>query len=115
MKGLLSSLAGESVLILGVASALCAALGAPEVWTKVVLAAIPLVLALAVRQVTSSPATVAAAVTDAATKTAEKLTTTTVGAVGSVTAAGEGVVTGVVGEVLGAVGGLAGALAKGGN
>lgn len=113
MKSLLTGLAGESVLLLGLASAVCAALGAPEVWTKVVLAAVPLVLALAVRQVVSSPATVAAAVTDAATKTAEQLTTTTVGAVGAVTAAGEGVVTGVVGEVLNSVGGLVASANKG--
>lgn len=71
------------------------------------------VLAVVIRQVVASPATVVAAVTDAATKTAEQLTTTTVGAVGNVTAAGEGVVTGVVGEVLNSVGGLVASANKG--
>lgn len=113
MKGLLSSLAGEGVLLLGAAGAICAALGASEAITKVVLAIIPLVIALGVRQVTTSPAGVAKAVTEAATKTAAQLTDTTVGAVGAVTAAGEGVVTGVVGEVLNNVGGLVSSVAKG--
>jgi hypothetical protein len=77
---------------------------------------ITIVTALAtvlVHQSVVSPATLADAVTGAATRTATQLTTTTVGAVGSVTAAGEGVVTGVVGEVLNGIGGLAGPAAKG--
>lgn len=77
---------------------------------------IALLVALAtgfLHQTVSSPATVAAVATDAANKTAARLTDATVGAAEEVTAAGEGVVTGVAGEVLNNVGGLVASLTKG--
>lgn len=103
---ILQSLAGQSVLLLGAVGALCGALGASEAWTKVVLALVPLLLGLVVHQVTSSPSTVARAVTDAATKTAAQLTDKTVGLAGQVTDAAANTATGVATEVIGAVGGL---------
>lgn len=59
------------------------------------------VLAVVVRQVVSSPTTVTAKVTDAATRTAEQLTEVTVGEAGQVTEAAGEVVGGVVNQVLG--------------
>lgn len=97
--------------ILGVAIAF----GAPiDDGQKAALIGLVVVFAtLFIHQSVAAPATVIAAVTDAATKTAEKLTTTTVGAAGKIIPAGEGVVTGVVGEVLNGVGGLVSSVAKG--
>lgn len=79
---------------------------------------IALIVALAtafLHQSVVSPATAAAAVEVAATRTAEQLTTTTVGAAGTVTEAAGNVVTGVVNEVVSGVGGLVGALAPTGG
>lgn len=106
MNALLTSLAGESVLLLGLVSAVLAALGVSDAWQKVAAAAVPLVLALLVRQVVVKPATVAAVAEQAAVRTAEQLTDATVGKAGEVTGAAGNVVTGVVNEVIGGVGGL---------
>lgn len=103
MTKLVRSLADESVLLLGLISALCVALGVGEATTTVVLAAVPLALALVVRQVASSPSTVVAV----AHKTAELLTTPIVGPIGMVTEAGNEVVNMVVSDVGGLVGKLA--------
>lgn len=97
-------LANESVLLLAVVSAVCVALDLPETWINVVLAIVPLLLALAVRQVTSSPATVVAVATRAATRTAERLADAAVGA-GEVPGR---VVDRTVREVVDGVGGLVG-------
>lgn len=113
MGSLFSSLAEESVLLLGLISAICAAVGVPDIWTKVAVAAVPLVLAVLVRQVTTSPKKVAEVATQAALQTAENLTTKTVGAAGEVSDTGLNVATGVVQNVLSTVGGLVGSLAKG--
>lgn len=112
MKKLLSSLASESVLLLGLVSTLCVALNIPELWQKVLLAGTPLVLALLVRMVTTNPEGVAAAVEQAATETAQNLTVKTVGPVGEVTETGTNVVTGVVSNVMNTVGGLVPKLIK---
>ena len=82
---------------------------------KVLTAAVPLVTVVAgfaLRQVVSSPATVATVAVRAATETATELAGETVGAVGQVTDAGVGVVGHVAENVAGAVGGLAGGLAR---
>lgn len=70
---------------------------------------------LLVHQSVASPATVATAVEQAAVRTAEQLTTTTVGEAGEVTSAAGNVATGVVNEIVGGVGGLVGALAPTGG
>lgn len=106
MKRLLTSLASESVLLLGLVSTLCVALGISELWMKVVLAATPLVLALMVRMITTNPEGVASAIEQAATETAQNLTVKTVGPAGEVTEPGTNVVTGVIDSVLGTIGGL---------
>jgi hypothetical protein len=110
---LIRALSGESVLLLALVSAVCIAVDLPEVWVGVVLAAVPLVLALLVRQVVASPATVVKAVTDAATGAVKQVTQETAGAVGEVTEGASGVVTGVVEDVVGQVGGLVPALGLG--
>lgn len=76
---------------------------------------IVLITALAtalVHQSVVPPATLAAVAKDSATKTAESLTTTTVGKAGEITATGRGVAAAVAHAVTGAVGGLAGRLAS---
>lgn len=113
IRRLSAALAGESVLLLGLTATILIALNVPAKWQDVVQAAIPLLLALAVRQVTSSPATVARAVTDAAIETAQSLTTTSVGKAGEVTSAGLAVAEGVSTAVLNTVGGLVPALVNG--
>lgn len=100
---LLTRLADQSVLLLGLVAALCAALGANEAWTKVATAGVPLLLALLVNQVTSSPTTV----TEVARQTAESLSAPAAGAAGTITQEGEDVVNTVVGGVGGLVGKLA--------
>jgi len=108
-------LADESPLVYALVVAVAAAVGIGEVWQKVILAAVALLFGLVVRSVTTSPTTLSNAVTDAAQATAQRLSADTVGEVGEVAAAGEGIVTGTVGEVLDGVGGLASTLAKGGS
>lgn len=119
MKRLSAALANESVLLLGLTAAILTALHVEKEWQDVVQAAIPLLLALAVRQITSSPKTVAEAVTTAAAHaaldTAEQLNSGTAGTVGVVTAKGhqivEDIVPGVAEKVLTKVGGLVKAIA----
>jgi hypothetical protein len=115
IRKLSASLAGESVLLLGLTATVLVALNVPTKWQDVVQAAVPLLLALAVRSVTSSPATVAKAVTEAATQTAQSLTTTSVGKAGEVSSAGLATVEGVTTAVLNTVGGLVPALVNGGK
>lgn len=110
IRKLSSALAGESVLLLGLTATVLVALNIPAKWQDVVQAAIPLILALAVRQITSSPATVAQAVTDAASQTAQSLTTASVGKAGEVSSAGLAVVEGISTAVLNKLGGLVPAL-----
>lgn len=69
------------------------------------------VLALVIRQVVSSPTTVAAVATDAATRTAAQLTSSTVGGAGKVTAAGADVVSTAASDALDIAGHLVSALA----
>lgn len=111
MNSLLTILSSESVLLLGLVSALCAAFGVDEKWQQVALAVIPLVLAIGVRQVTTSPKTLGRVATDAAVETATQLGTTGVGAVGTLTERGTETATTAVSDVLDTVGGLAGSLA----
>lgn len=68
-------------------------------------------LALVVRQVVTSPATVAGAVEVAATRTATILTSETIGVAGSVTDRGEKIIGGVIDSTLDKVGGLVPSLA----
>lgn len=105
-------IADEAPLIYALIAAVGAAVGLGEAWQKVIVAGLAVVFGLVVRQVTTSPSTLARAVTDAATQTATQLTTTTVGAAGKVTDVGLNVVGGVASTVIDSVGGLAGALAK---
>ncbi len=109
---MIKALAREPQLLYTLLAALGAALAIPDVWIKVAVAAVALVLGLLVRQTVSSPATVAAAVEDAATQTAQNLTTKTVGAAGEVSEAGTNVVTGVVDNILSGVGGLVSKLGR---
>src|ERR1700741_4329300 len=113
MTRLLRPLANEAPLVYALAAAVGAALGLEERWQKVLAAALALLFGLVVRSVTTSPATLADAVTSAATATASQLTDQTVGAAGEMSAAGSNVVVGVVKQVTDAVGGLAGKLAGG--
>lgn len=113
MNSLLTSLSSESVLLLGLVSALCAAFGVDEKWQQVALAIIPFLLAIGVRQVTASPKTLAKVATQAAVETATQLGTTGVGAVGTLTDRGTETATTAVSDVLDTVSGLAGSLAKG--
>ena len=113
MNSLLTSLSSQSVLLLGLVSALSIALGVDEKWQQVLLAAVPLILALGVRQVTTSPKTLAKVATQAAVETATQLGTTGVGAVGTLTDKGVDTATTAVSDVLDTVGGVAGSLAKG--
>lgn len=103
MNRLLRSLANESVLVLGLVSAVLAAAGAGEAVTAIALAAVPLVLAVLVREVTTSPATVV----EVARRTAESLSGPSAGAVGTVTGKGQQ----VINDVVSGVGGLVGKLA----
>ena len=59
------------------------------------------VLAVVVRQAVSSPAVVTTMVTDAATRTAERLDATAAGLGGQITDMGARIVDGVTGEILG--------------
>lgn len=111
MKRILTSLAEESVLLLGLAAAVCTALGIGEAVKGVVLAAVPLLLAVVVRTIVSSPSTVASVAIEAAVKTAEQLTEKTVGAAGELTGAAGNVAAGVAADVLSTVGGLVAAVA----
>lgn len=113
MNSLLTILSSESVLLLGLVSALCAAFGVDEKWQQVALAVIPLVLAIGVRQVTASPKTLAKVATDSALETATQLGTSGVGAVGTLTDKGTDIAVNAVSDVLDTVGGVAGSLAKG--
>lgn len=113
MDRLLTSLSSESVLLLGLVSALCAAFGVDERWQQVALAIIPFLLAIGVRQVTTSPETLAKVATQAAVETATQLGSTGVGAVGTLTDKGTDIATTAVSDVLDTVGGVAGSLAKG--
>lgn len=106
MSGILSSLADESVLLLGLVTAVMGAIGAGETTTKVVLAAVPLILALLVRRTVSSPSTVLNVAQQAACQTAANLTDKTVGGAGEVTDAATNIVGGVVGSVVKSIGGL---------
>lgn len=112
IRKLSTLLANESVLLLGLTAAVLTALNVEKEWQDVAQAAIPLVLAMAVRSIASSPATLAAAVDKAATETAEQLTDATVGSVGNVTQKGQAVIDGVVDSVVQGVGGLVGAIAQ---
>lgn len=113
MNSLLTSLSSESVLLLGLVSALCAAFGVDEKWQQVALAIIPFLLAIGVRQVTTSPKSLARVATSAAVETATQLGTTGVGAVGTLTEGGTETAVNAVSDVLDNVGGIAGSLAKG--
>lgn len=103
---MLKALSKEPQLLYTLLTALGAALAIPDVWVKVAVAAAGLILGLMVRAAVSSPATVAAAVEDAAVQTAQNLTTKTVGAAGEVSSAGSNIVSGVVDNVLNTIGGL---------
>lgn len=103
---MIKRLADESTLLYVLITTVGAALTIPDVWVKVGCAAVALALGLLVRQTVSSPGTVASAVTQAATQTAEQLTEKTVGTAGEVSETGLNVVTGVVDNVLNTVGGL---------
>jgi hypothetical protein len=103
---LIRALSGESVLLLALVSAVCIAVDLPEVWVGVVLATVPLVLALLVRQVVSAPAAVLEATTRAATGVAESLTEVTAGVAGQVTTPALETVNSVVHDTLEMVGGL---------
>lgn len=76
-----------------------------------VTAAAAAVLAVVVRQAVVAPDTAVDITQQAAMKTAAQLSNNTVGVAGSVTAAGEQIVTKTVAGVVGAVGGLVGSLA----
>lgn len=110
MRRLSIALAGESVLLLGLTATILTALHIEKEWQDVVQAAIPLLLALAVRQITSSPATVAAAVTEAAVDTARNINRNIAGAAGDVTDEALKVAGKAAGGVLERVGGLVPAL-----
>lgn len=105
-------LIGQAV---GAVIALAVAYGAPiDDGQKAAIIGVVVVLATVfIHQSVASPSTVATAVSEAATKTAAQLTTSTVGAAGNVTAAGTNVVSGVVNEVLDGVGGVVGRLTGG--
>ena len=109
MRALLRGLANESVLLGALVSAVCVALDLPEKWMNVALAAVPLLLAVLVRAVVSSPATVAQVAVDAVAG----VVPATVGAVGQVTQAGAQVAETVVESVGGLAGALAGPLVSG--
>ena len=100
------ALADESVLVLALVSAVAVALDLPEQWQNVVAAAVPLVLALLVRSITTKPSSVAEAVETAAMRTATILTHDTVGVAGSVSDRGGKIVGGVIDSTLDKVGGL---------
>lgn len=70
-----------------------------------------LALAGLTRSVVSSPATVAQVATEAATRTAERLSSSAAGKVGELTATGVNVAQDVAQDVVGAVGGIVGKLA----
>lgn len=108
---MLTAIANESVALGALVSAICVAIDLPEKWMNVVLAAVPLILGILVRQVTSSPQTVAHAVLESAERTATELGTTTVGAVGTLTERGEAVVSDTAQSVTKGLGGLVGGLA----
>ena len=108
----------EAVFIVAVVQAalVCAAAFGLHLSAEQIAALVGLfsaVLALVVRQVVSSPTTVANVATAAATRTAERLTDANVGGPGEITVVGENVVTGAVGEAVKAVGGLVGTLTNG--
>lgn len=109
---MLTALASESVLLLGLVSALCAAVGVPDTWQKVVVAAVPLILAVLVRQTTSSAKTVARVVEQAALETATQLGTTGVGSVGTLTDKGQEVACVAATGVGNTITGLAGSLIR---
>lgn len=109
----LRRLADEATLVYALVAAVGAAVGLGEAWQKIVVAALALLFGLVVRSTTTSPTTLANAVTSAATATASQLTEQTVGAAGELSEAGTNVILGVVDQVAGSVGGLAGVLAKG--
>lgn len=119
MKKLIGWLAGEPVLapkIIGAIISLLTVFGldldgeAKGALATLVLAGLAF-YAVVVRSATVSPSTLVTKVEEAATKTAEQVTDTTAGAVGTVTEGAHGVVKGVVGEVVEGVGGIAGGLA----
>lgn len=110
IRKLSSALAGESVLLLGLTATILVALNVPSKWQDVVQAAVPLILALAVRQVVSSPATVAAVAVESAVDTARELHHEAAGQVGEVTQEGLAVAGNAAGNVLKRVGGLVSAL-----
>lgn len=112
LRKLSCALAGESVLLLGLTATVLVALNIPAKWQDVVQSAIPLLLALAVRSITSSPATVARVATEAAVETAAALTEPVVGPLGEVTDLGREVAENVAGSVLKGVGGLVGVIAE---
>lgn len=103
MNKILLALADESVLLMALVTAVLGAVGAGEKSTKVVLAAVPLILAVIVRSVTTKPSTL----TEVAVSTARSLDGRSSGATGTVTTKGEDAINTVVSEV----GGLAGKLA----
>jgi hypothetical protein len=111
LKRILASLAEESVLLLGLIAAACTALGVGEAVKGVALAAVPLLLAVLVRSITSSPSTVAGIAIEAAVKTAEQLSEGTVGAAGQLTGDAGNLVAAVAADVLSTVGGLASVVA----
>lgn len=112
LRKLSCALANESVLLLGLTATILTALQVEKEWADVVQAAVPLILAIAVRQITSSPATVAAVATEAAVETAAALSDATVGTVGEVTGLGKNVAEKVAGRVVESVGGLVGVIAN---
>lgn len=111
MKGIITGLANESVLLLALVAATTTALDMEEAWQSVMLAAVPLLLALAVRSVTSSPATVAQVAHTAATATATAIDEVTAGVSGEVTEFGQGIADTVADTVVKSVGGLVSVLA----
>lgn len=103
MTRLIRALADESVLLLGFVAAVLVAVNANEATTKIVMAAVPLALALLVRMVTTKPSTV----TKVAYDVTESLSGPSAGAVGTVTKNGEKVIDMVVSRIGGLVGKLA--------
>lgn len=103
---MLKFLAKEPQLLYTLLAALGAAFAIDDLWIRVGCAAAALLLGLIVRQSVASPATVAAAVENAATQTAQSLSEETVGAIGETTETGTNVVKAVTDMVLHQVGGL---------
>lgn len=112
MRKLACALSNESVLLLGLVATVLTAMNVEKEWADVVQAAVPLVLAMVVRQVTSSPATVAEVAERAAVGTARALTEPIIGAAGLVTEEGQKLAETVARDVVKNVGGLVGVITE---